>query len=277
MIKRLLYIFTFLCIACAPKLKSSITKTFPPLSDEALVVVLDISDDQSIKGEVVGDVQANHDGWKGTCTYYENIKNLKTLSRQAGANLLKITEHLLPSGTNTCHRLKAKIYKVDDPKIYEAKIHWSEDRKLTWDDFKGEPDTLNYPNTLALTNSGFGYESGANMFKTGKVFIQSVFNTNKSWVVPEGRNDYVLRHEQIHFDITEIYSRKLRKELADANITSKNAAKAKPIFDRIFNEMELRQIRYDQETQRGDKKETQEHWEAVVELELAKYEFYKGN
>lgn len=45
----------------------------------------------------------------------------------------------------------------------------------------------------------------------------------------------------------------------------------------FFIEMELRQIRYDQETQRGDKKETQEHWEAVVELELAKYEFYKSN
>jgi predicted secreted Zn-dependent protease len=115
------------------------------------------------------------------------------------------------------------------------------------------------------------------MFKAGKVFVQSVFNTNENWVVPEGRNDYVLRHEQIHFDITEIYSRKLRKELDDANITSDNADKAKPIFEKIFNEMERRQIRYDQETQRGDKSETQEHWEAVVELELAKYEFYKSN
>lgn len=128
-----------------------------------------------------------------------------------------------------------------------------------------------------MTNSGFGYESGVNMFRAGKVFVQSVFNTNESWVVPEGRNDYVLRHEQIHFDITEIYSRKLRKELDDANITSDNADKAKPIFEKIFNEMERRQIRYDQETQRGDKSETQEHWEAVVELELAKYEFYKSN
>ena len=40
----------------------------------------------------------------------------------------------------------------------------------------------------------------------------------------------------------------LRKELADANITSDNAEKAKPIFDRIFDEMERRQKRCDQET-----------------------------
>ncbi len=263
--------------ACAPKLKSTITKTFPPLPKDALVVVLDIADVQSIEGDVVGVLEANHGGLNGNCTYYQNILNLKELARKAGANLIKITEHKLPGTTNTCHRLQAKIFSVKNAKKYEAKINWSADRKLTWDDFKGVPDTLNYPNTLAMTNSGFGYESGVNMLKEGKVFIQSVFNTNKSWVVVEGRNDYVLRHEQIHFDITEIYSRKLRKELADANITSKNAEKAKPIFNRIFSEMELRQQRYDQETQRGDKRETQEHWEAVVKLELAKYEFYKSN
>jgi len=264
-------------MACLPKLKSTLEKTFPPLSDNSLVVVLDISDDQTIKGVFVGDLQANHGGWNGKCTYFENILNLKLLARQAGANLVKITSHKLPETSNTCHRLEAEVYNVKDPKIYEAKINWSVDRKLSWDDFKGVPDTLNYPNTLALTNSGFGYESGVNMFKAGKVFIQSVFDTNKSWVVLEGRNDYVLRHEQIHFDITEIYSRKLRKELADANINSKNAANSKPIFERIFREMELRQKRYDQETKRGKKKETQEHWEAIFELELAKYEFYKSN
>lgn len=277
MTKRLLYGLLCVFIACSPRLKSTITKTFPPLSDDALVVVLDISDEQSIEGEFVGDLEANHGGFNGNCTYYENIRNLEVLARQAGSNLIKITEHKLPGANNTCHRLEAKIYSVSEPKKYEAKINWSEDRKLTWDDFKGVPDTLNYPNTLAMTNSGFGYESGVNMFRAGKVFVQSVFNTNESWVVPEGRNDYVLRHEQIHFDITEIYSRKLRKELDDANITSDNADKAKPIFEKIFNEMERRQIRYDQETQRGDKSETQEHWEAVVELELAKYEFYKSN
>ena len=114
-------------------------------------------------------------------------------------------------------------------------------------------------------------------FKEGKVFVQSVFNTYDSWVLPEGRNDYVLRHEQIHFDITEIYSRKLRKELADAKVTSANLIKAKAIFDKVFNELQKRQNKYDRETKHGDKKETQENWEAIVEIELAKYEFYKEN
>ncbi|WP_179345245.1 DUF922 domain-containing protein [Winogradskyella ursingii] len=263
--------------SCSPKLRSTIEKSYPPLSDNALIIVLDIADDQTIIGEEIGTIEAKDGGLAVNCTYYENLLNVKSAAREAGANLVKIIAHKTPDNWSTCHRLKARIYKVANPKNYESKIEWSLDRKLTWDDFKGQPDLATYPNALALTNSGFGYESGVSMFKEGKVFVQSVFNTNYSWVIPEGRNEYVLRHEQIHFDITEIYSRKLRKELYDANATSSDILKTKQIFDRIFNEMELRQLRYDQETQRGDKKETQEHWEAVVELELAKYELYKSN
>ncbi|MBC2845380.1 DUF922 domain-containing protein [Winogradskyella flava] len=275
--KHILYLLCIGFTACSPKLKTNIDKTLVPLSEDALVIVLDISDDQTIVEELIGSIIAKDGGLAVNCTYYENILNLKALARQSGANVVKITEHKIPDKWSTCHRLKANIYKVENPKLYETKIEWSADRKLTWDDFKGKSDTINFPDALALTNSGFGYESGINMFKEGKVFVQSVFNTYNSWVLPEGRNDYVLRHEQIHFDITEIYSRKLRKELADANITSDNVAMARSIFDRVFNEMRNRQERYDQETKRGDKKETQEHWEAVVELELAKYEFYKSN
>ncbi|WP_282042894.1 DUF922 domain-containing protein [Winogradskyella flava] len=275
--KHILYLLCIGFTACSPKLKTNIDKTLVPLSEDALVIVLDISDDQTIVEELIGSIIAKDGGLAVNCTYYENILNLKALARQSGANVVKITEHKIPDKWSTCHRLKANIYKVENPKLYETKIEWSADRKLTWDDFKGKSDTINFPDALALTNSGFGYESGINMFKEGKVFVQSVFNTYNSWVLPEGRNDYVLRHEQIHFDITEIYSRKLRKELADANITSDNVARARSIFDRVFNEMRNRQERYDQETKRGDKKETQEHWEAVVELELAKYEFYKSN
>lgn len=262
-------------MTCSPRLKSKIDKNFPPLSKDELVVVLVIHDTQLITGDVIGVIQAKDGGLAVNCTYYENVLSLKKMAREAGANLIKITEYKTPDKWSTCHRLRATIYKVADPKIYETEIEWSENRKLTWDDFKGEPDVINNPNTLALTNSGFGYESGINYLKEGQIFVQSVFNTNESWVALNGRNDYVLRHEQIHFDITEIYTRKLRKELIDAKVTSENLVRAKAIFDKVFNELNERQNRYDDETKYGDKKETQEHWEAIVEIELAKYDLYK--
>ncbi|WP_411894898.1 hypothetical protein [Winogradskyella sp. A2] len=253
-----------LALSCSPKLKSNVITSFNPLEKDDLVIVLKISDDQLIEGDKVGSVKATDNGMSVNCTYYENINSLKKLAMQSGANVIKITRQKIPDKWSTCNRLWADIYRVDDPKLLETQIEWSEDRKLTWDDFKGKPDRENYPNALALTNSGFGYESGNNMFKEGEVFVQSVFNTNSSWVLQEGRTDYVLRHEQIHFDITEIYSRKLRKELADAKVTSSELLRAKTIFDKVFNEMQKRQEKYDRETARGDKTETQENWEAIV-------------
>lgn len=275
-------LFSFLLVvlvlaSCSPKLKTNITKSFSPLSENELLVVLDISDDQKIENESIGELKAVDNGLSVHCTYFENVQNLKKMARKVGANLIRITKQKNPDKWSTCHRLWAQAYKVTDPSVYETQIEWAADRKLTWNDFKGEPDLVEFPKALAVTNSGFGYESGINMFKAGKVFVQSVFNTQKSWVLPHGKTDYVLRHEQIHFDITEIYSRKLRKELADAKVTSGNSERAKSIFEKVFNELEQRQERYDSETARGSEKETQEHWEAVVKLELAKYDLFKSN
>ena len=117
-----------------------------------------------------------------------------------------------------------------------------------------------------------------NLFSSdGKIFIRSFFYNNGSWVLPEGKTDYVLRHEQIHFDITEIYSRMLRKAFMDANITIHKLNQAKEIFEKIKTELEERQEYYDYQTAHGSKKETQEKWEAIVKIELAKYDFYKTN
>lgn len=277
--KRIILVFVVVCfISCSPKLRTSIINKLPALPEKELVVVLDILDDQIISGEKVGEIKATDIGLSNNCSYYENIHNLKTLARQSGANLIKLTAHKKPDKWSTCDRLWATIYKVDDVKFYETEIDWTPNRKLTWDDFKGKPDLEEFPNALAVTNSGISYESGAiNVFKEGKIFIRCVFFNRGSWVIPEGKTDYVLRHEQIHFDITEIYSRMLRKEIQDANLTPNNSVRIKAIYDNIMAQWEKRQARYDYQTKKGAKKETQEEWEAIVKIELAKYELYKAN
>ena len=275
--RHLACITLLILVSCSPKLKSTILNPQPALQNDELVVVLRINDDQNIEGVLVGEVKATDGGFSSNCTYYENIINLKQLARQNGANVIKVTQHKTPDKWSSCHRLRAKIYKVDKPKTYETEIVWTADRKLTWDDFKGVPDRKAFPNTLAVTNSGFGFETGFNAFKTGNLFVQATFNNYGSWVIPKGRTDYVLRHEQIHFDLTEIYSRKLRKAFDEAKIKPHEGARAKKIFDSIFEELNKRQKKYDSETKYGEKNATQEYWESVVEIELIKYDLYKSN
>jgi hypothetical protein len=95
-------------------------------------------------------------------------------------------------------------------------IDWSPDRKLTWADFKGTPNPSS-PNA-ALTNSSINVEFGFN----GKGMTHSIkcrFNKSLSW----GRikNDYILKHEQGHFDIAEIHARLLHKALLDYAFNAK--------------------------------------------------------
>lgn len=277
--KKCILLLFIICISCSPKLRSTIDNSSrQALAKDALVVVMDVNNIEDIKSEKIGEVKIQDGGLGANCSYYENIQAFKSLAREAGANLIKITKHKTPDKWSTCHRIWADVYYVDNPKDYETQIIWQENRKLTWDDFKGEPDTETYPTALALTNSGFGFEpSVAGLFQDGNLFIQATMNTYKSWVIPEGRNEYVLRHEQIHFDITEIYSRKLRKIFQENNFTSADYQRAKEVFSAVFEECRLRQDDYDKDTQKGKKKETQEKWEAIVEIELLKYEAYKSN
>ncbi|RNC87047.1 MAG: hypothetical protein ED556_06385 [Winogradskyella sp.] len=264
-------------LACGPKLKTTVKTTYEALPNDALVVVLALKDNPDINGIQIGELKATDGGLTSECSYYENIQNFKAIARKSGANLIKITQHKTPDKWSTCHRIWATMYKVDLANNYETSIRWSENRKLTWDDFKGTPDTEKHPNTLALTNSGFGFEPSAfNIFKDGQLFIEATMNTYKSWVLPSAKNNYVLRHEQIHFDITEIFSRKLRKTFQENNLKSSDYLRAKEVFEAIFEECRQFQERYDEDTKKGERRETQEKWEAIVEIELAKYDAYKN-
>ena len=77
-------------------------------------------------------------------------------------------------------------------------IEWNAERKLTWEDFKAQPDKTS--TNAALTSSSINIEFGYT--NTGlKYNIKCRFDKNLSW----GRikNDYILAHEQGHFDIAE--------------------------------------------------------------------------
>lgn len=273
----LLLLLTYIT-SCSPKLRTSIINKLPKLQETELVVVIDILDNQIILVEKIGEIKTTDNMFSLNCSYYENIENLKMLARKSGANLIKLTKHKPADKWSSCDRIWANIYNVKNPKEYETEIEWTSKRKLTWDDFKGIPDNENYPNALAVTNSAIGFEpSSFNPFKDGKLFVRNMFYNNGSWVLEKGKTDYVLRHEQIHFDITEIYTRKLRKTLIDANVNTNNSSRAYAIFDSIKKEWENHQEKYDYETQNGDKEETQKQWEAYVELELIKYDLYKSN
>ncbi len=87
-------------------------------------------------------------------------------------------------------------------------ILWQKNRLLTWKDYKGKPAKrfaaastfYNIVKTISKTNE-----------TSSKVTIEALFFCEKSWMKKSWVNNSVLEHEQKHFDIVEIFSRKLRK------------------------------------------------------------------
>ena len=125
----------------------------------------------------------------------------------------------------------------------------------------------------AMTHSGIMYSVDV---EEGQMVIdvKAYFIYGKSWVMKGYKKPELLAHEQIHFHIAEIYSRKLdaafEKYRVDFNTyTSKNySKKMQADFDRIFDEMDAHQKLYDAETEHGTIKSKQTAWEIKVREEL---------
>ena len=144
-------------------------------------------------------------------------------------------------------------------------IDWSAERKLTWSDFRAEPVKNSPAAALTSTSIKIDFESNNGSFQ---YHIRCRFDKNKSWV--RVRNDYILAHEQAHFDIAEIYARKLNKVLKaykpnDAHLSSD----VNRIYDSMMKEYYEKQEEYDDETNYSINKGKQEEWLKKVKEELS--------
>ncbi len=135
-------------------------------------------------------------------------------------------------------------------------IEWSPARKLTWDDYKGKPNPASEAAASTTTHLGIEYNMRNNGFSYA---ITSKFSQTRSW--GRHKNEYILAHEQGHFDIAEIFARKLHKELQGYQF-NKNSYKTDlaKIYDTILDEKESMQNSYDEQTNHSINKEKQAEW-----------------
>jgi hypothetical protein len=152
-------------------------------------------------------------------------------------------------------------------------IVWNEERDLSWDDFQGTPD-YNFDQVSALTSSGILHYKGC---ENGKIIykVQAYFEKKDSWVKPEAYTDYHLAHEQIHFDITELYARKLRKALKRREFICGQEAEFDAFVAKFLRKWQQAQIKYDQHSHYSMRPKEQKEWEYLVAMELSMYDKYK--
>ncbi len=145
----------------------------------------------------------------------------------------------------------------------EDYLPWGNVRPLTWEDFLCEPKRNTDAVALTSTALGISYNiSNHNLHYE----ITCSFSKAKSWGIL--KTSYILAHEQGHFDITEIFARKLHKELLDYKFKRKTFRQdVNDIYDRIIKEKENLQFAYDGLTDHSRNKTVQKEWlEKIQEL-----------
>lgn len=151
----------------------------------------------------------------------------------------------------------------------DPEIAWSPDHRLSWDDFKGRAPQND--RAAAVTASGISYGFSTS-YTNGKLDVDfkvsAYFYPDKSWYRPHLCDSTILSHEQLHFDISELYARKLGACLAQSTFTQNIKQEVKTIYREILKELEAYQNQYDGETDFSRDKVQQALWNTRIKEAL---------
>jgi hypothetical protein len=170
-----------------------------------------------------------------------------------------------PVGPTLTETIEAQIAKDDA-------IPWGQRRPLTWADFQGRP-----PATTGSVAAETAYTLIQGARCTGSTFesrVVAAFRPKDSWVRQAmlrtpADSARALRHEQTHFDLTEVHARRLRRYFAELMAPCRLATgDLENSAARIGRDEKAAQAQYDAETDHGRAATQQTRWERDVAAQL---------
>ncbi len=160
---------------------------------------------------------------------------------------------------------------VQDRNTVPLKLNWGQH-------FRGKADEES--KYLALTSLVFryAYQSAAsqNQINLKFTFLADV-NVEKSWhkkdkIPNKADQDRLLQHEQGHVDLNFLMMKEAEKRLKSNKYSVKNyKTEIKAIADKVIEEYDALQKKYDHETEHGVNRKSQESWEDFIQMTIESY------
>lgn len=150
-------------------------------------------------------------------------------------------------------------------------LHWEDHYKLQWSDFRGSAEQTAFGDAASTIHL-----SADPVRKKGKITydVRAWFIPEQSWCRKKSEN--LLEHEQLHFDLAELYARKVRKRIDELNrMGLKDRKEYHRNITRIFEESTTADRKYDRETLHGSRSAKQKEWEKYVQDELFRYRHFR--
>jgi len=164
--------------------------------------------------------------------------------------------------------------------VESGMLQWCADRPLVWGDFSGPvpsdagsstPAEINIQvqwRISVVTEYDWGTRGYVSRVDPTSVQVVNLMDCRGSWCVLSRTSSNTLRHEQGHFDLQEVYCRKLRTALPAISAQASSDSAAKQMIQRIIQDtagsilgmLESMQDRYDRETVHSTNVQMQDHW-----------------
>jgi hypothetical protein len=139
---------------------------------------------------------------------------------------------------------------------------------LEWKDYRIKAAVPKSETSKAISFCGFN----AKMQTIANKLILNTdarFNKELSWVLKGQENDYLLSHEQGHFDIAEVNARKYRQAITLFNFKQTTFKHDLDSLQAFYDDLCLKeQAQYDSETEKSVNKAEQAKWTGRIMGEL---------
>ncbi len=156
---------------------------------------------------------------------------------------------------------------------------WNQNRELTWKDFKSDKIKQDQFNAAGVSTGLFLIYKETSNQNNEELMVFALTLKKKSWVLKPSKK--LLNHEQTHFNITELYARKIRNEFE--NYVSENEVNDFEAIKNIYYKFQIKrdsiQKIYDQEIREdwNNGRCNQKKWDRKVDSLLQVYKDYERN
>jgi len=154
----------------------------------------------------------------------------------------------------------------------ENRILWSK-RKLTYEDFTGMRPVGTSDIVGAEIKGSIEIVDVPVENMIPKPIVHCYFVKNESWIRIDSKNEKTLAHEQLHFDIYEVYARKIRKAFAGMNSRKiSDFNEYQKVYSQLVKECIAYNTLYDNQVYFNDVR--QNNWIKKIAAELEKLKLY---
>ena len=165
---------------------------------------------------------------------------------------------------------RGRFLKVDTTQY----IEWNTERTVSWTDYVYRPAERAFGGGgFALTSVTHsvrgGISKGAPNFEVYVLFVKE-----QSWT-SDSTDMALLAHEKLHFDIAELFARKLRKQIevmGKEGVTDLKEYQKKIRY--LLDQFKIKSSDYDKETVHGRIAEKQKEWQIYVSSEMQRLHKY---